>query len=302
LEATAISTQITTAHVKQFSANVMHLAQQKKSRLAGAVRVENINGEEAYFDQIGLSAMTLLTSRHADTTITDTPHARRQVTTSTYGNADLVDIADLVRTMMDPTSHYANSFGSATGRTIDDVLIDKFFATANTGKAGGTTETFNSDSDTELGTQAPDLVALAEVRQMLQVNEFDEDEGYNFCGNAEVIRQLLTENITTAGGAASREFGAMGGHANANSIITGELTHYYGFHILRSERLDNDGTNWLCPAWATNSMLLAFGLNPRLAVSNRSDKWNSTQVAMLLDVGATRMEHKGVIRCLFIDI
>ena len=48
-----MSFQITTAFVQQYASNVSMLVQQKGSRLRDAVRVESVNGEFEYFDQIG---------------------------------------------------------------------------------------------------------------------------------------------------------------------------------------------------------------------------------------------------------
>ena len=85
-----MSNQITTAFVQQFSANIQLLSQQKVSLLRGAVREESINGEKAFFDQVGSTTAQLRTSRHADTPLIETPHARRMVLTSTYEVADLI--------------------------------------------------------------------------------------------------------------------------------------------------------------------------------------------------------------------
>ena len=48
-----MSSQITTAFVEQYSANVSMLSQQMGSKLRGAVDVETIRGKNAFFDQIG---------------------------------------------------------------------------------------------------------------------------------------------------------------------------------------------------------------------------------------------------------
>ena len=79
-----MSNQITTAFVQQFSANIQLLSQQKVSLFRSAVREESINGEKAFFDQVGSTTAQLRTSRHADTPLIETPHARRMVLTSTY--------------------------------------------------------------------------------------------------------------------------------------------------------------------------------------------------------------------------
>tara|TARA_R110001599_G_scaffold166158_1_gene355632 strand:+ start:488 stop:781 length:294 start_codon:yes stop_codon:yes gene_type:complete len=92
-----MSTQVTTAFVNQFSANVQMLSQQMGSLLRPAVDVESVTGEKAFFDQVGSVAAVAKASRHADTPILDTPHSRRQVSLTTYEWADLIDDSDKVR-------------------------------------------------------------------------------------------------------------------------------------------------------------------------------------------------------------
>ena len=99
-----MSTSVTTAFVQQYSANVQMLSQQMGSRLRDAVRVENITGKNAFFDQVGVATAQLRTSRHADTPQIDTPHARRRVSLADYEYADLIDDQDKVKMLIDPTS------------------------------------------------------------------------------------------------------------------------------------------------------------------------------------------------------
>ena len=74
-----MSTQITTAFVNQFSANVQMLSQQMGSLLRNAVDIESVNGEKAFFDQGGSAAAVKRTSRHGDTPLIETPHTRYQL-------------------------------------------------------------------------------------------------------------------------------------------------------------------------------------------------------------------------------
>jgi hypothetical protein len=62
-----MSIQITTSFVEQYSSNVSMLSQQMGSKLRGSVDVETINGKNAFFDQVGVTAAQLRTSRHGDT-------------------------------------------------------------------------------------------------------------------------------------------------------------------------------------------------------------------------------------------
>ena len=91
-----MSTQITTAFVEQYKSNVLHLAQQKGSRLRNAVRVEMVTGKSAFFERIGSTAAEKRTSRHSDTPRMDTPHSRRKVSLDDYDWADLIDQEDKV--------------------------------------------------------------------------------------------------------------------------------------------------------------------------------------------------------------
>ena len=133
-----MSTQITTAFVNQFSSNITMLSQQMGSLLREAVDVETVTGEKAFFDQVGSAVAQVRTSRHGDTPLMETPHARRMVTMSTYEYADLIDDPDKIRLLVDPTSSYARAAAMAMGRSMDDVVISAALGTASTGKTGST--------------------------------------------------------------------------------------------------------------------------------------------------------------------
>ncbi len=104
-----MSNQITTAFVQQYSSNVQMLSQQMGSYLRSAADVETIVGKNAFFDQVGKTTAVLRTSRHSDTPQIDTPHSRRRVSLGDYEWADLIDNADKVRLLIDPTSSYAKA-------------------------------------------------------------------------------------------------------------------------------------------------------------------------------------------------
>jgi hypothetical protein len=129
-----MSTQITTAFVQQYSANIQMLSQQMGSLLRDKVRLESVTGKNAFFDQVGSVTAVLKTSRHSDTPQIDTPHARRRVSLGDYEFADLIDQQDKVRLLIDPTSSYAQAAAMAMGRAMDDVIIDAALGTAFTGK------------------------------------------------------------------------------------------------------------------------------------------------------------------------
>lgn len=88
-----MSVQITTAFVDQYRSNVYHLTQQKGSKLRRGVRVETVNGKNAYFEQLGATTARKRTSRHADTPRMDTPHSRRRVALEDYDQLPVALVA-----------------------------------------------------------------------------------------------------------------------------------------------------------------------------------------------------------------
>ena len=168
-----MSTQITTAFVNQFSSNVQLLSQQKSSLLRGAVSEESVTGEKAFFDQVGSSAAIKRTSRHADTMIQDTPHSRRMVTMDTYEWADLIDDADKVRMLIDPTSTYAQAASAAMGRAMDDTIILAATGASLTGSSGATSTDMLSGNIIAHGSADLTIAKLIAAKRILDNGSVD---------------------------------------------------------------------------------------------------------------------------------
>jgi hypothetical protein len=283
-----MSQQITTAFVKQWERGITHLAEQRMSRLRDKVRFVRVaNGDKAYIDQLGSVTAQPATVRHGDTPLTDTPHSRRQVTLTPYKHADLVDKADQIRVLNDPTSAYMISFGRAFGRAIDDVIIAAAFADAKTGVDGSGTAA-HPGGDYQIAVGGAGILTIAQLTEALEVlnaAENDPDEGYYFACSARQIRDLM-DNTT----ASSADYNSV------KLLMTGEIDTFAGFTFVRTERLQSTATpDTRCIAWAKNSIALAIGEEPNGRISERADKNYSTQVFMSMDIGATRMNETGVV-------
>ncbi len=283
-----MSTQITTAFVKQFTDGITLLAQQKMTRLRGSVRSEtSITGDRAFFDQLGSVTAQAKTGRHGDTPLTDTPHSRRMVTLTPYEHADLIDDSDKIRIMNDPTNDYTRVFAAAFGRAIDDVIIASAFASASTGVDGGTsTAAATGDFQIASGSVGLTLAKLVEANKVLRENENDPEEGFFLAVSQEQIEDILNDSTITS--------------ADYNSVrllMRGEITEFMGFTWINTERLEL-ATDRRCIAWARNSLLLGIGKEPNGRISERDDKSYATQVFYSMDIGATRMDETGVVEIL----
>jgi hypothetical protein len=280
-----MSVQITTAMVEQYKANVMMLAQQRGTRLRGAIREESQTGESAFYEQIGQVEARRAPSRHADTPRMDTPHSRRRVTLESYDWADLIDRHDKVRMLIDPTSSYAMAASWAFGRAIDDAIITAAIGTAYTGKTGTTAVVLPSTQKIVEGNTNLSIAKLIAAKSLFGQADVDPDLQLHICVSQSQIDALLAiEQVTSAD------------YANVKALVEGKVDTFMGFKFHRSQRLAVASDIRSCFAWVEDGILLAVGANPTARISERADKKYSTQVYMDMDIGATRMEEVKVVQ------
>ena len=90
-----MSFQVTEAFLMSYGSNVRLLAQQKASRLRGAVTVEpGVRGKRHYMDYVGSVSASKITNRHGDSPLNSTPHSRRAIDLAGYDTGDLIDDID----------------------------------------------------------------------------------------------------------------------------------------------------------------------------------------------------------------
>ena len=284
-----MSTQITTAFVNQFSANIQMLSQQMGSLLRNAVDVETVNGEKAFFDQVGSAAAVQRTSRHADTPLIDTPHSRRMVTMSDFEYADLIDDQDKVRLLVDPTSTYSRAAAAAMGRAMDDVIISAALGTALTGKDGGTSTAFaTATNQIAAGATGLTLAKLIQAKEILDAGDVDPSIPRYIAVSPKQISNLLNSTTVT-----SSDFNTV------KALAMGEINSFVGFNFIVTNRLGVDGSAARrVIAFAMDGIKLAIGREPTARIDERADKSYATQIYYAMTLGATRMEEKKVVEVL----
>ena len=281
-----MSTQITTAFVEQYSANVQLLSQQSGSLLRDKVRVESVVGKNAFFDQIGSVTATVRSSRHSDTPQADTPHSRRRVSLVDYEFADLIDDLDKVRMLADPTSSYAQAAAYAMGRAMDDAIIAAATGTAYTGVAGGTSTSLPSGQKIlEAGTAGLTVAKLRQAKKILDLGDVDPSIArYIIVGPKQIDDLLGTTEVT------SSDFNTV------KALAMGDINSFLGFNFIVSNRLNLASSKRDCIAFAQDGLLLAVGKDVTARIDERSDKGYATQVYYSAAFGATRMEEAKVVQ------
>lgn len=302
-----MSSQITTAFVQQYKAEVMHLSQQKGSKLQGTVRNETQKGESAFYDRLGSATAQLKVSRHSDTPQIDSEHSRRRVTLSDYEWADLIDKEDLRRLLMDPAGDYAKAAAWAMGRAKDDVIIAAADGSAYGGVSGGTTVAHPNSQKYAFwdgsGFDGANVAGLLAIKRILDGNDVDESIKRHAVLNALAMENLLNQTTVT-----SSDFNTV------RALVAGQLDTYVGFQFHRTERLNaqvdalsastttgavGSGSSVVghrrCLFYAQDGILLATADDITVEIERRSDKSYATQVYASMGIGATRMEEEKVV-------
>ena len=283
-----MSSQITTAFVEQYSANIQMLSQQMGSLLRDKVRVESVVGKNAYFDQVGSVTAQLKTSRHSDTPQIDTPHSRRRVSLADYEFADLIDQQDKVRLLIDPTSSYAQAAAMAMGRAMDDVIITAALGTAFTGETGTGTESVQTG--VVKGTTGLTVAKLISAKDLLDKADVDPSIPRHVMCGPEQLGNLLGDSEVT-----SSDFNTV------KALVQGELDTYLGFKFTVTNRLPKTGNDRTCIAYAEDGLLLGIGKDISARIDERADKSYATQVYYCQSIGATRMESAKVVPIVAIE-
>ena len=284
-----MSNQINKAFESQFSDNFIHLASQKASKLAGAVRMEQVNdAKQFFFDRMDTVSMVQSVSRHEDTPLTEVPFSRRRVTFNTYRAVDLIDNPDRVKMAKDPTSPTMKQLMAAMNRQKDDVVISAALGSAYSVNSADSASAVSLPSGQQIAHGSADLTLakLLEAKKKLLSNDVDpaEEPMYVVVG-PDQLEALLSVTTNT-----SVDFNSV------RALMNAELDTWCGFKFIISTRLAKVGNIRSCFAWAKSGIGLAMNGTPNIRISERSDKNYSTQVFVECSMGATRIEDEKVVQ------
>ncbi len=284
-----MSTEVNKAFAQKFRDTFIHLVQQKGSRLRDFVRVNtDVVGKYDHFDRIGSTSAQKITSRHSDTPLISTPHSRRRVSMDDYNWADLIDKADKVRMLADPSSDYMKAGVWAMGRQMDDIII-----AAMSGNAVSIDED-DASSNVALpaaqkiavsGTTDMNITKLRQAKKILDASDVDPDLPRRIVMKSNQFYDLLGDTQIQSSD-----------YNTVKALVAGEIDTFMGFKFHRSERLATDGSgDTLCLAWIPDGIGLSMGMDVKTEISERSDKNYSTQVYAQMCLGAVRIEDEKIV-------
>ena len=284
-----MSFQITTAFVEQFKAGFTQRVQQMGSKLRPNVRNETQFGKASFYDFIAATTVRERTVRHGDSPYIETPHQRRQCVLRDFDWGDFVDQEDKIRTLNDPTNPYVVAAAMSMGRKMDEIIIEAFEATVNTGETGSDPIAFGSAGTTTIAhdTKGLPFETLAEAKPTLDGAEASENDELIIVVSSDQLYDMMQEPEITSSD-----------YQTVKALVKGEIDTILGFKVVRvnASLLPKVSTERSCYAYAKNKMLLALGSDIKARITEREDKGYSTYAFTSMSIGAVRMQGEGVVK------
>lgn len=292
-----MTVNIPTHFIQQYTTNVAHLLQANGGKLRATVSEAQHQGEAAVpVDQYGAAEMQEVVSRFAPMARTDVATDRRWVYPTDYSVSQMVDTFDKLRLMIDPMGPLAQAASKGVARQIDNILFDAFFADAKTGKAGGTTETFDTTNhrvDAAIGGAADTGLNVDKILRAKQIMEsanvdLEMEEAYM------AVTPLQHENLLRQTQVINTDYFTSAG---APVLQNGRVKSFAGVNIIVSNLVKSNASYRLCPMWVKSGMHLGVWKDVSARVDERPDiEGVPYQLYTSLTMGATRLEPGRVIQ------
>jgi len=281
---------ITTAFVKKFEANIQLTVQQLESYFQDKVTIKQISpGAKLYMDYVGEFTPQLITGRNSDTPCLIPDHSRRRINARTFVSSTLIDPPDAERALSDPASQYMTGFRAGFKRKIDIDIAAAAIGTAYSVVGEDLTETGIDLPATQIiaetGTVGMTLQKVRETLLIFNRNDVPTAEPKWLALSAQAIYDLQGEPELT-----EAEQGAL------KIITSGEVAQVFGFKTVMSNRLAvTAGLIRSNFAWVRSGLGLGLIYDIKTKLTTRDDKNHAVQPWMSMDFGATRLQEKLVV-------
>lgn len=292
-----MSSTVNVSFVQQFRDNLELLVQQKGSKVLPTVTVDKIVGKYTHYDRLGAGEASEILTRHGDTPDPlNLVHSRRRVILRSFEAAELIDDADKVRMLIDPTNEYSMSLSFALGRKADDILLDALYGnayavdSADAQSSVALTAGQIVDEDFTTGNSDLTIAKLIEARRIFELNNVDlSSETPILLHDAQAKASLLgTTQVTSSD------------YNTVKALVRGEIDTFMGFRFVHCQKLADTAHKTSegfvrAIAFVPSAIGVAMGRNMNVRIAERADKRFSTQVYGTMDIGATRRQEEKVV-------
>lgn len=283
-------------HVTMYTANIRETLARKGGVLTGLVMRASYVGELVQVvNFIGQIEFTERDTPFADTKLTELEHTQRWIVGREFDVAVLVDRLDLLKMIYDPTSPYVDRMREAAARKMDALIMEKFFATAKTGKAASVDTSFPAADTVLNGGTGMTFAKLRSLRKLVKKRQVDiRTQRPYIATTSEQIDDLLGETVV-----GSSDYNAV------KPLVDGEVAQFMGFIFVPYEDYGGEGIPSYvsgsdlirqCPVWVPDGMQYGSWQELVVTINNRPDKNNIKQIHATFTGGATRVQEGKVFQ------
>jgi hypothetical protein len=281
-------------YVKMYTSNVRAALNRNGGLLKPYVSQGSYTGEKVQVvDFLGPVEFVIRDTPYADTQVSELEHTSRWIAGSEYDAAIFVDRLDTLKMIYDPTSPYVERMREAAARRYDQIIMDKMFATAQTGKDGTVATPFRAANQVVNGGVGFTTAKLRALRKLMKKRYIDlRNMTPNIAVNSESVDDLLGE--TEVG---SSDFNSI------KPLVNGEVSKWMGFNFIPYEdwgpvngfgNMPLVGGIRSLPAWVPSGMHFGTWQDLVVRIDNRPDKNNIKQIHATFTAGATRLDEDKV--------
>lgn len=274
--------------VDEYSTTLQLLSQQRKSKFREYVTLGSHTGEGAApVNQYGEADGQEVTTRHGDTPLNPVSRDRRWVYHQPYDTADLVDKFDELQLITDAKSGVAQAQAAYFGRTMDDIILEAMDGTAKTGQKGGTDTSFTATQSIASGSAG---LTIDKIRQGVR-KFWDNDVDLDSEMLVGAITPEMKENLLATTEVTSADYNTV------RALVQGDIDTFMGVKWIHTTRAPGLGTDSAkCFLWVPSGLHLGIWQDVMAEIDRLPTKRYSWQVYACMDIGASRIEEKKVVR------
>ena len=275
-----------------YNTNLNVLSQQMGSKLRNKVRMENQDGEKAFFDAIGSVTAVAKVARYPATPIVDTPFSRRMAVLTEAHLADLVDSTDDLKSAVSIDAKIPQMQAYGLGRWVDETVLTAMFASAGTGVDGATPVVFPASQDIAVNVSGAntglDIEKLILAKKLFWDGDVDLDNPMNKMHIAvtgyEMKNLLETTEITSSD------------YNSIKALVQGEIDTFMGMKFTITNLIEVDTNVSEIPVWVESGVLLNLPKDITGQINTRADLSNAKQLYAQIAGSSVRMEEAKVVR------
>ena len=279
---------INTALVIQFSNAVHVAAQQSQARLRPYVNMMQMSGDVFMYDGLGQVEAVELTGRNPKVEWSDIEHLRRKLVRRRFAITLPIDKMDVNGMLADPNGLYSKACVMAIMRKFDAIVVEAAFATVYTGRDGDTAVTAATDGvETVDATGGLTYNALLDIRRTYMDNDVGNDtpEKIALCITGDEYDALMSDDEII-----NSDYSA-GGHASSGMVESAAGINFVKFAGEVANPIIGMGVTYReCIALTSRAMVVGMSKELAVAVEDRTDYYDTTQVKVTICFGAVRTE------------